>query len=193
MGGAHRLRRVPHDRREVLTQLAGRQLGVRRDLVAAPLLHDTPDELAQPLGEVRDWKAGECEPLPGKTMPKLVVVERDYGAVPRQVTALGPLVEELGTPTGRGSRWVPAEEVEELRLANGAVASGRRRRAPLAAASRPGRETILALSGTTNGRLAVEGIRALEQRSGVALADLAEEHADHRISFRDIGRCSRAR
>lgn len=37
-----------------------------RDLrhVAAPLLHDTPDELANPRGRVRDWKAGECEPYP---------------------------------------------------------------------------------------------------------------------------------
>ena len=52
-----------------------------RDLVAAPLLHDTPDELAQPFGEVRDWQRGECEPVPGKTMPKLVAVERDYTAV----------------------------------------------------------------------------------------------------------------
>ena len=31
-----------------------------KDLVAAPLLHDTPEELAQPLGDVRDWKAGQC-------------------------------------------------------------------------------------------------------------------------------------
>jgi nitrate reductase alpha subunit len=41
------------------------------------LLHDTPDEIAQPLGEVRDWRAGECEPVPGRTMPKLLVIERD--------------------------------------------------------------------------------------------------------------------
>ena len=62
-------------------ELAETHLGVRRDLVAAPLLHDTPDEIAQPLGEVRDWRAGECEPVPGQTMPKLIVVERDYPRV----------------------------------------------------------------------------------------------------------------
>ena len=33
-------------------------------------------------------------------------------------------------------------------------------------------ETILALSGTTNGRLAVESFRALEQRTGRPLADI---------------------
>ena len=36
------------------------------DVVAAPLLHDTPDELAQPLGKVLDWKRGECDPVPGQ-------------------------------------------------------------------------------------------------------------------------------
>ena len=66
-------------------ELAERHLGARRDLVAAPLLHDTPDEIAQPLGEVRDWSAGECEPIPGGTMPKLIVVERDYPHVGEQL------------------------------------------------------------------------------------------------------------
>ncbi len=50
---------------EAFSRLAATHLGVRHDLVAAPLLHDTPDEIAQPFGEVRDWKAGECEPIPG--------------------------------------------------------------------------------------------------------------------------------
>jgi len=35
-------------------------------------------------------------------------------------------------------------------------------------------EAVLALSGTTNGRLAVEGFRRLEERTGVHLVDLAE-------------------
>jgi len=78
LGGQVRLGRVSPDREGVLTPLAERHLGVRRDLVAAPLLHDSPDEIAQPMGEVRDWKAGECEPVPGRTMPKLLVIERDY-------------------------------------------------------------------------------------------------------------------
>ena len=51
---------------ESFSRLAEKHLGVRRDVIAAPLMHDTPDELAQPFGEVRDWKAGECEPIPGE-------------------------------------------------------------------------------------------------------------------------------
>ena len=170
----------------VFSKLAAERLGTRRDLVAAPLLHDTPDELAQPLGEVRDWRAGECEPVPGRTMPKLIVVERDYGAVAEKMTALGPLVEELGTPW-KGLNWIPDEEVEELRRRNGAVESGLAAGRPSLERADQACETILALSGTTNGRLAVESLRALERRVGVPLADLAEEHADERISFRDVG------
>jgi nitrate reductase / nitrite oxidoreductase, alpha subunit len=55
-----------------------RHLGTRTDVVAAPLMHDTPDELAQPGGVVRDWKAAvngaseEPAPQPGVTMPRLV-------------------------------------------------------------------------------------------------------------------------
>jgi nitrate reductase alpha subunit len=52
-------------------------LGVEQDLVLVPLQHDTAGELGQPMG-VKDWKAGECDPQPGRTMPGMVVVERDY-------------------------------------------------------------------------------------------------------------------
>ena len=105
---------------ECFSELAETHLGVRKDLVAAPLAHDTADEITQPLGEVRDWRAGECEPVPGRTMPKLIVVERDYPSVAQKWAALGPLVEQLGTAL-KGTSWVADEEVAELRAANGQV------------------------------------------------------------------------
>ena len=46
-------------------------------------------------------------------------------------------------------------------------------------------EAILALSGTTNGRVAVEGFRNLEARTGQRLADLAEDNEGKRITFPD--------
>ena len=39
------------------SELAADRLGTRKDLVAVPLLHDTPDELATPGGVVSDWRA----------------------------------------------------------------------------------------------------------------------------------------
>ena len=94
---------------DAFTAVAGERLGVRSDLVAAPLMHDSPDEIAQ--REVRDWRAGECEPIPGKTMPKLVVVERDYRAVGERMRTVGPLLSAVGVAQraspGRGMRSRP--------------------------------------------------------------------------------------
>ena len=67
--------------------LAPGHLGVRKDLVAVPLLHDTPDEMAVPGGVVRDWKTGEVDLIPGVTVPKLVVVERDYPTLGAKMSA----------------------------------------------------------------------------------------------------------
>ena len=164
---------------ERFSELAETHLGTRTDLVASPLLHDTPEELAQPFGEVRDWKRGECEPIPGKTMPKLVPVERDYAAVYRKWRSLGPLAEQLGS-SAKGVALHPTVELDELRAANGEV-DGR----PSLARDVHMCEAILALSGVSNGRLAVEAFRWLEERTGTKLADIAEEHADVRITFGD--------
>ncbi len=62
------------------SELAGDYLGTRKDVVLTPLMHDSPGELGQPF-DPKDWKLGECEPIPGKTMPNITVVERDYSKV----------------------------------------------------------------------------------------------------------------
>ena len=49
---------------EKFSELAKDHLGTRTDMVSAPLLHDTPEELAQPGGLVKDWRKGECEADP---------------------------------------------------------------------------------------------------------------------------------
>ena len=84
---------------DAFSRLAADHLGTRTDVLAVPLAHDTPDELAQPGGRVLDWKHGECEPVPGKTMPKLVTIERDYAAIGQKMRAIGPLLDTLGTTT----------------------------------------------------------------------------------------------
>lgn len=166
------------------SKLAATHLGVRRDVIAAPLAHDTRDEMAQPHGRVRDWKAGECEPVPGETMPKLIVVERDYTAVADKMRAVGPLLDTLGTST-KGLTWTPEAEIDDLRRRNGTVRGGIADGRPSIARDDQFCEAILALSGTTNGRLAVASLRALEERTGVDLADLAEERSGDRITFED--------
>ncbi|MEU4313261.1 nitrate reductase subunit alpha [Nocardia sp. NPDC024068] len=169
---------------EKFSELAGPRLGVRKDVVAVPLLHDTPDEMATPHGRVLDWKPGDTEPIPGLTMPKLVVVERDYGAIAAKMRALGPLAEKLGATT-KGVTYDLGPEVEYLRHKNGTERGGVADGRPSLRRGIQACEAILALSGTTNGRLATEGFRALEQRTGVRLADLAAEHEGKRTTFAD--------
>ncbi|TSD97405.1 nitrate reductase subunit alpha [Skermania sp. ID1734] len=164
--------------------LAEKHLGTREDIVSVPLQHDTADALAQPHGRVLDWKAGECEPVPGKTMPRLVTVERDYPAVGAKMAALGPMVEKVGLTT-KGVTVHPDAEVDYLCGVNGVVGSGVAAGRPSLAKDTYAAEAILALSGTTNGRLAVEGFEALERRTGTELADLAREHEGKRITFAD--------
>jgi nitrate reductase / nitrite oxidoreductase, alpha subunit len=164
--------------------LAAQHLGVRHDLVATPLQHDTPTETAQPGGRVRDWQAGESAPVPGQTMPAIALVERDYGAVAEMMTALGPNVERLGTSV-KGVTLKPAAEVERLARVNGAVKGGIADGRPSLARAEQACEAILALSGTTNGHIAAAGFRELERRTGMPLADLASDHEGRRITFAD--------
>ncbi len=64
-------------------------------MVLHPLQHDSPAELAQPF-DILDWRKGECELIPGKTAPNIVVVERDYPATYERFTSLGSLLDKLG-------------------------------------------------------------------------------------------------
>ena len=169
---------------EEVSRLSASHLGVRKDVMAVPLLHDTPDECAQPGGRALDWRAGECEAVPGRTMPRLVVVERDYPHLAERWRALGPLVDTLGATT-KGVRMPVAQEVGYLRQRNGAVRGGIADGRPRLDRDDLFCEAILALSGTTNGRLAVAGFEELERQTGVQLADLAHERAGDRITFAD--------
>ena len=58
------------------------------DLVAAPLAHDSPAEIAQP--NMKQWIDGGVEAIPGKTMPNFKVVTRDYKNIFNQYISYGP-------------------------------------------------------------------------------------------------------
>ncbi|WP_084259344.1 nitrate reductase subunit alpha [Microtetraspora malaysiensis] len=164
--------------------LAATHLGVRRDVLAVPLQHDTPDELAMPGGRARDWKAGECEPVPGSTMPKLVEIERDYTLIGAKMRAVGPLLDTLGTTTKAITVDV-TPEIEYLARQNGVVTEGPFAGRPSLSTADRMCEAILVLSGTTNGRVAAAGFAALELRTGQRFADLIEGHETDHISYPD--------
>lgn len=169
---------------QVFSHMAEKHLGTQTDIVALPLQHDTPTETAQPFGIVKDWKLGECEPIPGKTMPNLVVVERDYSAIAQKMQALGPNVENLGTVV-KGITLKQSQAVEYLKKVNGVSQDGISAGRPLLQTAEQACEAILALSGVSNGKVAVAGFKELEKRTGQKLSDLAEDNEGKQITFAD--------
>jgi nitrate reductase / nitrite oxidoreductase, alpha subunit len=167
------------------SEIAVGELGVEQDIVLTPLLHDTPGELGQP-HDVKDWKTGACEPIPGKTMPSVSVVERDYPNVYKRFTALGPLMTRLGNG-GKGIAWNTNAEVDDLRELNHAVAAeGATKGLPAIEKDIHAAETILMLAPETNGRVAVKAWEALGKITGRDHTHLARHREDERIRFRDI-------
>ena len=100
------------------SEVAPEILGVETDIVQLPILHDTPAEIAQ--DQVKDWKKGECDLIPGKTAPNYIAVERDYAQVYKKFTAVGPLLDKLGNG-GKGINVDAKDEVQHLRDLNGVV------------------------------------------------------------------------
>ncbi len=158
----------------------------QKDIVASPLLHDSPDELAQPFGKVRDWRKGEVEPIPGKTMPRLFIVERNYTQIYEKFIGLGPLLEK--NPVGaHGISFPVAEQYEQLKKINGTVQlQGASQGMPSIENARDAAEAILRLSSATNGQVAMKAWEAEEKKTGVELKDLAEERAGETFTFADI-------
>ncbi|MEU6548966.1 nitrate reductase subunit alpha [Streptomyces sp. NPDC046915] len=167
------------------SELAAGRLDTAHDLVATPQQHDTPGETAQPGGTVRDWRAGR-PPEPGRNLPHFTLVERDYTAVADKLAAFGPLAEEHGI-TVKGVTVRPAPEARWLASRCGTAASGPARGRPLLDTDVKLCEAILALSGTTNGRLAAEGFERLAERCGPGsgFAALAEAVHERRVVFAD--------
>jgi nitrate reductase alpha subunit len=166
-------------------ELAPGQLGVERDIVLTPTLHDTPGELAQPF-EVSDWKNGECPPIPGKTMPAITIVERDYPNTYRKFTALGPLMSKIGNG-GKGIAWNTTHEVEGLVELNGAVAEpGISFGMPRIETDIDAAEVVLSLAPETNGEVAVKAWSALGTMTGREHTHLAKPRQDDKIRYRDV-------
>ncbi|MGH8875760.1 MAG: nitrate reductase subunit alpha [Stackebrandtia sp.] len=169
---------------ERFSELAATHLGTVTDLVAAPHQHDTPGELAQPGGTAPDWKHGGDVPVPGVTMPAVIAVERDYGAVAAKLAALGPLAETKGLPV-KGVSFTPDAEIAWLAERNGTATESAAAGRPLLDTDVKACEAILALSGTSNGRLAAQGFERLAKRTGTDFSELINSGHERRVVFSD--------
>ncbi|MCC7267232.1 MAG: nitrate reductase subunit alpha, partial [Caulobacteraceae bacterium] len=170
---------------KAFSDVAPEVLGVEQDVVLTPIQHDSPGELAQPF-EVKDWYRGECEPVPGKTMPQITVIERDYPNLYRRFTSLGPLMSKAGNG-GKGLAWNTEHEVGLLADLNGAVAEpGATQGLPRIESDIDACEAVLMLAPETNGEVAVKAWQALEKQTGREHAHLALPKEDEKIRFRDL-------
>ncbi len=168
-----------------LSELAEDHLGVRRDVMATPLMHDSPDAMAMPHGVARYWAQGEIDPIPAVTMPRLTVVERDYTAIGAKYGAVGPLLDTLGTAQ-KGLMTDVTSAIAYLKGKNGTRGEGPAKGRPRLENGIDVAETIMSLAGATNGYLATEGFKTMEKRTGVPLHDLAAENEGKHITFQSI-------
>jgi nitrate reductase alpha subunit len=155
-----------------------------KDVVTAPLSHDTADEIAQP--EVKDWYLGECDPIPGKTMHKIAVVERDYTKLYERFIALGDAVVEKGMGA-HGNSYRCEDVYGEL------LESAHFPKEILDGKSYPSlREDVwaanvlLQLSTLTNGKLNYRAYQNAEKKTGLVLTDLAEGSKDVRMTYAEL-------
>jgi nitrate reductase alpha subunit len=167
------------------SRVAPEVLGVEKDVVLTPIQHDSPGEIAQAFDPV-DWKAAGVEPVPGRTMPAVTVVERDYPNLYRRYTALGPLMDKIGNGI-KGIAWKTSHEVELLKALNGVVAEP----GPTEGLARidsdvDAAEVLLMLAPETNGEVAVRSWESLSKTTGREHAHLALPKEDEKIRFRDV-------
>ena len=153
-----------------------------KDLVATPLAHDTPAEISQP--SLQDWQAGECEAIPGKTMPNLNIVERDYKNLYKQFISWGPLVSKKGLGA-HGTHYEVADLYEESmeRLPteewDGTKYLSLKEDADVC-------NIILEFASVTNGELAYRSYKNIEKKVGLPLTHLAENSRSVRATYKGL-------
>lgn len=160
------------------------KLPVYHDVQAMPVQHDSEGEVSQPCGEVKDWSKGQCEPIPGKTMPGLVPTEIDYTKIYEKWIAVGPGVESK--MASKGFAWDSSEQYKEIGDRNGRIENkdyisyGR----PSIYTAKQACDAVMGLSTTTNGKVAVKAWKALEGKTGLSnLTALAKDRESERFTF----------
>jgi nitrate reductase alpha subunit len=152
------------------------------DVVASPLAHDSPAEVAQP--QMLDWSKGECEPIPGKTMPSFGVVMRDYRNLYNQYNSLGPRVREKGLGA-HGTHYQCADFYDQM-VATGPIRNWDGKTYPSIAEDKEVCNAILHLASVTNGELAYRSYKNMEEKVGLPLAHLAEKMRGVRMTYEGL-------
>jgi nitrate reductase / nitrite oxidoreductase, alpha subunit len=158
---------------------------IEKDVVLSPLMHDSPTELGQAIN-IDDWKYDNVEMIPGKNMPNITIIDRNYYNIYEQFTSLGPLIRKLGN-TCKGISWNTDEEIDLIGKINGTVqddiiSNG----LPIINTAINASEIILLLAPETNGDVAFKSWVALGKTTGLDHTKLVIDRKSEKIRFRDI-------
>ncbi|MDP2722711.1 MAG: nitrate reductase subunit alpha [Bacteroidales bacterium] len=153
-----------------------------KDIVNTPISHDSPGEISQ--RHIKDWSKGECEPIPGKTMHGLVVVERDYTKVYDKYISLGPNMKTgLGA---HGNSYDSTDFYEQMLNDRDHVRKIDGVEYPSIYEDEEAANAVLRLSSLTNGELAHRAYQVAEKKTGLALCDLSEGNKNVRMNYKDL-------
>lgn len=154
-----------------------------KDIVNVPLSHDSSDEITQP--RMLDWYKGECEPVPGKTMHKIAIVERDYTKIYQKFISLGRniLKNQIGA---HGVSFMADDVYTEMTQEKRHVQQIDGEDYPSIKEDVEAVNAVLSLSTLTNGKLNMKAYGNMEKKTGLTLADLGEGSADVRIDYKDL-------
>lgn len=171
---------------KVFSELAKEHLPeVQKEVLMRPLGHDSEGEIAQEYGKIKDWRTGEVDAIPGKTMPNMQIVERDYTKIYEKMITIGPHLKK-----GYGAQGVkyPGEKVfHQLKERLGeSTYDGIGKGNPDIYSDKNVINAILLMSGASNGERAVEGWKSLEVKTGQKLTELAKERREEAFTLDSI-------
>jgi nitrate reductase alpha subunit len=152
------------------------------DLVASPLAHDSAAEIAQP--QMKSWMRGDVDAIPGKTMPNLKVVTRDYKNLYNEFISFGPQVRANGL--GAHGTSYAIDDLYDEALRTRPVVTWDGKQYPSLFEDELACDTILRFASVTNGELAWRSYKNMEEKTGLPLAHLAEKNRGVRLSYKDL-------
>ena len=158
--------------------------GVKKDIVASPISHDSKGEISQP--NIKDWYRGECEPELGKTTHNLTVVDRDYTRLYEKYITLGDRIKTSGLG-GHGNHYECADVFDEMVESNHfPVERKDGKELPSLKEAESAANAVLQLSTLTNGKLNTRAYRNAEKKTGMELVDLGAGTEDLRLTYADL-------
>ncbi len=165
------------------TSIAEKYLPVpQKDIIVTPIQHDTPGEITQ--STVKDWSKGECEPVPGKTMPNIKVVERDFTKIYNKFISLGHGVKNNGL--SMHGIQVDIKDLYDEYLKNNPTEKWGGNEYISLKEDLSACNYILGFGPETNGEIAYRAFEAESKKTGLDLTHLGKDTRAVRTTFEDI-------